>query len=541
MPNNALGFQLVILAVALSSAACSTGPAQVSVKLVRVITWPLTAEDAQVLSMDERARLEEKGIELQDTTLVFPEIPLVGYWVDIGGERVLTDENGTVTVSGAPETAFSVHEDFESTSSIGSFMVRDVAAQPQPAVVKLSTVLPYPGDMNPDDLQMNSLPFPYPDAACTKRAPSKLAHCALGDNSGGCCLDYDNRFGNGEAYDDTGPPQCKVFRSLNFIDSVCFYWSALSVCIDEAAFHRGPSCWLHHKYRNCQNLSFTDFSAVPSATVLRPGKSVTIKVRNNLPSNDTAVRITTRPAASPGTLANPTGDAQLKGSGTQYTILHYNDGRKRHGEETVLTYTAPPRSALSQACEESGQIDVELTFQARTAEKVKPVAGQQLPDRPKVITEVVRLQIICEVAWKGTIDATYDSGFISSLHGEIEWTLASKEGQRYTFRPQGTFTPTYRAAPSGCSITAAAPSIDASAMLIVDLSTTPPTYSGQGGGFGGSLDCPQATPPSIPLATIWFHTLGKLLPIKNDGMLIEDQTEVTPGWFLNWRFTPTND
>jgi hypothetical protein len=389
----------VAFAVVLVLAGCNN-PTHVSVKLAKLTTWPLTQAEADTLDEKQLAELAERGIALQGSTIAFPELPLVGYWVEVGGQRFMSDENAVVALSAPADAVASIFEDYGSTYVLGTFKIRDVAALPSPARVDVRQVLPPPGEMNPEmmlemasagtDLHGQSLPVPYPDGDCERR---DITACAPDANEYPCCLDYDNAVGNGVAYKHKVSLVCDQFANANFLQSTCFAWTAMSVCADEAAFGRGPNCWAHHKYRNCQNLDITDFSATPAGTgMVRPGGTTTLKIRNNLPSNDSLVNLSSTLTDS-GSMSNATRGAELKQlSKSLWVINHYEEAALRHVEETEVTYTAPPRSVLPAFCT---TVDVRVDVVARTFDPIRTIYGITVPRFPVLRHKVFMLQIDC--------------------------------------------------------------------------------------------------------------------------------------------------
>jgi hypothetical protein len=364
----------------------SQGPVDVAVKVSRATTWPLTPEQASSLTADNLSALATIGVTLRDRTLVFAEVPLVGYWIEVGGVRHMTDDNAVVMLHGSRDDVASVYEDFASTNVIGTFRIGDAVGKGSPAPVSLPVELPAPGAMNDDELKAMALHgLQAQGAAADEGCPERdLTHCAPGDNTMGCCVDYNNPAGTGKAYYRDVSLLCDAVGVANYIQSTCFAWTAASVCIDEKAFNRGPSCWEHHKWRNCQNLSLTDFSnTVTGKSVIKPGESTTIKVRNNLPANDTLLVVSTA-IDDKGKLSNPTGGAALTGSGTEYVLQHYNDAAMQHVIETTITYTAPPKSALPPLCT---TVDVNIGAAARTLVGVEAL--------PTLQHEIAMLKIDC--------------------------------------------------------------------------------------------------------------------------------------------------
>lgn len=340
----------------------NTGPVDVMVKVSRATSWPLTPDQASSLTAENLSALATIGVTMKGTTLVFPEIPLVGYWIELGGMRQMTDDNAVVMLHGSRDDDVSVYEDFGSTNVIGTFKLGDAGGTVSPAPVALQVVLPAPGPMNDDELQTMAMHArrAQADDSCPLR---DVTHCAAGDNTMGCCVDYNNPAGTGEAYYRDHSTICDAISTANYIQSTCFAWTAATVCIDERAFNRGPGCWEHHKWRNCQNLSLTDFSnTITGKSTIKPGETTTLKIRNNLPANETLLTISTA-LDDKGKLSGPTGGAGLTGSGTQYVLQHYNDPAMQHVVETTITYTAPAKSALPPLCT---TVDVNIAAAART-------------------------------------------------------------------------------------------------------------------------------------------------------------------------------
>lgn len=450
-------------------------PTSVSVKLAKLTTWPLSAEEADTLSDEQRAALAQRGIVFQGTTIVFPELPLVGYWVEVEGQRFMTDDNAVVALSAPADAIGSVYEDNGSTTVLTTFKIRDVAAQPSPARVEVQQVLPSPVAMNPDQmskmaraasssLHQQSLPIPYPDGACIER---DITGCAPRANTMGCCVDYDNPAGNGKAYFRAAAPECSLFAVANFVQSTCFNWTAVSVCADEKAFGRGPPCWEHHKYRNCQNLSLTDFRAAPAPgqSLLGPGQTVVLTIKNNLPSNDTVIGLTST-LEDKGTLSKPSGRAALKRSGELYVINHYDDITMKHVEDVEVTYTAPPRASLPPFCT---YVDVRVDVIARTFEALGGAVGAVVPTFPILRHETFVLSIDCggdkppelHLQWREMENLPHPNIDVAAFDttSEIDLSPTKLDSATVTYEPTGgsvtfSYIPYDKSANDPCSYTA---------------------------------------------------------------------------------------
>ena len=334
-------------------------------RLTSVVTWKMPDDVFARLTPQARASLAQKGITVDDTakTLVSPELPLAGHWVKVGEQQFrMTDRDGLFTVpDGAPGSGNApVFSQIDGTVPEGEVPLGSLVPQGKtPNTVRLQLAYVLPADMNVDA------------ATRTVSRSHGLAHgpdgCALREeclppghpegNKKPCCLDYDGDTGDGLARlrgedgagggNDPGL-ECSTKAYVNFINSTCYLWTFAKngrPCASEGAINDvGPSCWVNHRYRNCQNMDENDLQVTPKIKVA-PGGRVTFQVRNNTAGNHT--RLTFQETNVPGKLevdaAAPSSGADLVVVQKGYVLAHFSNERKEHYNDVTLAYTAPDR------------------------------------------------------------------------------------------------------------------------------------------------------------------------------------------------------
>jgi hypothetical protein len=346
-------------AAALLLTGCGSGPGSLnndvftpafqglSGRLVYQITMPMKTAWFNHLSQEDRDGLAAQGIVFRNETLVFPAVPANGQLVEIAGRRYHTNRLGYFTVpeSAAGTATAKVFRQLSDTTEFGTAQLAGnlTPAGQTPRDVPLPIVLKIPRSMNTDNRAAKPGTKGRSDASCGLR---DITNCA--NNNGPCCLDFDNPAGDGCAYsrepddDEEDTPandlgRCSAKAIRNWWNSTCFKWSIPvfsggfgMACSNERAYRlvTGPNCYANHKFRNCQFLSATDFSATAGSTTIRPGRSTIITVRNFTPANETGMQM------GAGSVGTVTGDG-LTGS----ILAHYDN--TRHYEVRTLTYTAP--------------------------------------------------------------------------------------------------------------------------------------------------------------------------------------------------------
>jgi hypothetical protein len=422
-------------------------------RLVSALTWPLSAGTLALLTPENRHNLESRGFQLDGQTLVFPQMPMPGYWVQIAGKRLMCDTLGYFHLSASSVGGLQgqVFEQYDDTIPKATFTSANLVPEGQsPTSIKIADVLSDPADMNPSN--MNTLEREKTGIGC----PMHDA-CPPGNNVAGCCLDYDGRFGNHQPLIRNGniPDSCKAQAYLNFISSTCFEWSTTYrlVCRNERAYppFTGPTCWENHKYRNCQNLSRTDFFVQTSGNSVGCGGSLSIHVRNNLPANETLIRSSSGDMKGSLSIVLPSGTIAAVTGG--YEVRHYIDADHTHYNDVFLTYHAP--SALPSGTNsitevlnfESGgttrQVDISVTC-GFNGTYSGPVNGANTPSIPTIAFTVTNGAITAASAAQVTL-----SGMVSAS-GAITLSGLDCNGTRpVTFTGQIALTSSGGAAATG--------------------------------------------------------------------------------------------
>jgi hypothetical protein len=325
-------------------APTSNGPLPHTARVVYAFTWPLEPDVAASITDDGLAELAARGFVLHDGVLSFPEAPSAGAVLHVDGADLMVTPDGTLDVPDITDSRAQLFEELDVPTPMWEGDLRDLPREDGVLVLRVRRALKSPGDMNPDSIvAMTAHEHAHAEAAeaattCKLRGNVAAGLCAAGNNRPkGCCVDYNNPFGDGMAYDrNTTDGTCQKQAIWNFVLSTCFAWTSIGVCAQEAAFMEGPSCWNHHKYRNCQNLKVNDLSASPAKMVLDCGESMKFDIHNNTPGNSTIV------TNQEGTFANAGGNGAVIAKGAHvYQVQHYSDARQLHYEDMHLTYTAP--------------------------------------------------------------------------------------------------------------------------------------------------------------------------------------------------------
>jgi hypothetical protein len=426
------------------------------------------------LSTADRNALTALGVQISGGTLVFPDRPVAGEWVELSGKRYMTAQDGSLVVgTSALAGTASVYRQLTDARATGTFPAAGafVASGAPPVTVIQRTLSPVGPMNNEEDPDTRSRAAECcTDASGAKVADAKARATRVGcterdtaacaGNAAPCCLDYDNPLGNHKAYfrsigEKEGgvlpiPTLCGLAAMYNFLNSTCYNWSfglgGLEVaCDNEKAFHpgddRSPSCYQNHRYRNCQHLETEGFSVdSQDGTTVRPGETVRIRIYNNTKANESGVVI--RPDES-----NAKG--KLSGDGLDNEVLrHYDDGQRRHYEERILTYTAPQLPAGKATVlntirvRANGQMkEVQLTVTKQITwkgvfhfESIEGHHGVAWPDRPGS-----KIAIDMDVTLRGEIASTGQGGAGVSA-GKFSWTASGfvDYGDGYTLTLAGS-------------------------------------------------------------------------------------------------------
>lgn len=403
-------------------------------RLIREVSMVLPDGLAASLTPDERAELEVDGALIDDATntVVYPPAPLQGRFIKAGDRYILSDEDGLFRIPSLPNstTELEMYRDvLGDAARLTAFAIdpQGYNANDQTAPDHVySLQVPMPGDMNPDASAERSVILEHLSRSvdhddhrllsdgcsdrCNADAPAVVA------NKEGCCQDYN---GDGILADkqprsrDDPSAVCKAKAYNNFRNSTCAQWSfgqRGTACWDEAAIQcqihpfsqqcssahppcktaadcpdgtfcrilpggttktcNYPSCYLNHRYRNCQNLDGNALRVTPSGSLeIAQGASIQIKFVNNTEANVAQIHgleggdngsltmVTTGPKGGPKLVPGPT------------LFLHqYNDDEKKHYEEVTLKYTAPGKP---NRCELGGRT-ITLTFEVPNSAPTGP-------------------------------------------------------------------------------------------------------------------------------------------------------------------------
>jgi hypothetical protein len=326
-------------------------------RLTSVVSWKLNDATYAGLDGPARAKLTQKGITVDDATktLRSAELGLAGHWVKVGDRTCMTDREGNFTVEGGAPSAGNadVFAQLDHETPEGAFPLDKLVEKGQtPIPVRLELSYSPPAGMNDD-----------PDAAGTSRSRvvTTPGGCELHEpcepigspnsNKKPCCLDYDGNVGDGLPRQREKPGHqvsdtCNALAYTNFINSTCFEWTFQKKgrpCSSEVIpYQVGPSCWVRHGFRNCQNMDENDFHATESVNVPL-GSTRTFKIRNNTEANFTVLRFKEDGAfgvigLAPGA---PSARAELLPWPGGQRLGHFSREDTVHFEEVILSYTAP--------------------------------------------------------------------------------------------------------------------------------------------------------------------------------------------------------
>jgi hypothetical protein len=364
-------------AVVLTAIGTGAQPSGVVARVTSVVVWTLDAAEFQRLTPAARMSLEQAGIRIdaQARTLQSPELALAGHWLEFRGSskrRHPIDIDGYVRLAERPPDATRVNvfaqvADKEPVGVLDDIVLVPEGQTPPATVLKLS--YEPPDHMNsgeplqpitgpPDGPRLAALSPPevlralfQPLPACRKRTPCGPVGSA-GANARGCCLDYNGFLGDGQPYVREG--LCHGAAILNFINSTCFQWTFLKrgrPCLLERAILQvaGKTCYLNHRFRNCQNMDETDFDVTPPSASIRFGQEATFAVRNNTPGNSTCFAFLAKPQAS-AKLARATTTLRASAACGDYELDHFDS--KRHHESSAVKFQAPKKPPKKKCSEQ---------------------------------------------------------------------------------------------------------------------------------------------------------------------------------------------
>lgn len=272
-----------------------------------------------------------------------PSLPLSGKWLEVDGQRYMTDRDGYLRLPAEPkESPVPVYWHVDATEPVTVLeSLTTVPDEEEPPVTSVPVRYTYPAHMDSGG---------HSDAGGGAGGICDVEQIPPGHpftNSRACCEDYLGPAGDGKRYVRT--PPCMPLAVRNYYGSLCYEWTFLKrgkPCLNEGAInHLGPGCWLNHKYRNCQNLDEDDFSMErPGATsdLAAFGLDVLLRIRNNTAANSTVIRV----VPDAGTVRAPEGslyrvvrDDSVGG----WRIDHWNDGLEVHFGIVEVLYQPPVR------------------------------------------------------------------------------------------------------------------------------------------------------------------------------------------------------
>lgn len=313
-------------------------------RVVLVGRSPIPADVFATLGAEQRANLQGLGIIVNDAqkTIEFPPRPVPGYWVSIGGQKVMCDSEGLFAVNdfqGIPKGRVLAERSQSENKAEAEF---DTSILVEEGLNPKEILVPFLLDPS----YMDGLPLLQPLRAEAVVDPI----CGAADDSHACCRDYD-----GYLY-QVAPPASKptgLKKLPYYLGSTCFRLVNSGLCAREMNSHCQPilgdgihviwrdvcdqlatpgiSCWAeNHKFRNCQNIDGSFTFDADKSTVLC-GQDVRLRIFNNTAANETVIN---------STHGDLTGD-RLFGLFGDYTLQHYSDLDQRHFNESYVIFHAP--------------------------------------------------------------------------------------------------------------------------------------------------------------------------------------------------------
>jgi hypothetical protein len=331
-------------------------------RLTFSVRWILPADLFDALKPEDRIGLTSHGVTLDDTqhALVMQTNGMPGYWIVMGDQRVMTDTNGNfaIDIPYGMTNGYVVSRPGEPHTHAELTFSANQLSEPGQPVVPLVLQYQHSGEFDMDD----------PLAAVSTQSRARLADIICGNpavrvgNSTACCLDYNGYI----------PTDCKGKRELevaitHYIGSTCHKLVTAGLCAREwnalqfvsvpfppfvipFAPLSGPSCFVNHRYRNCQNID-NSFSITPDVNEITSGGTFTLKVHNNTWANETILTV------PEGDL---TGD-QLVASASprQRELQHWTESPSReHLEDCTITFVdskkSPPGTVFTFLGEAAG-------------------------------------------------------------------------------------------------------------------------------------------------------------------------------------------
>ena len=337
-------------------------------KLGFSLKWTLPAANYDALKPADKAGLTAKGVTLDDAThsILMGTKPMPGYWIVMGDQRVMTDTNGGFSIDvpyGVTKGVAVSQHGGRSTQAEASFTVEQLMPVGRtPDVITIH--FEHSGPLNMDGNAVG------PVAGAPRLAGIGPAEILCGNpgvhvgNTKPCCLDYNGY----HPTDCKGGSEDLEVAVTHYIGSTChqlveaglcarewnalrFVWIPLPPFIVPVAPLVGPSCFINHKYRNCQNID-KSFTIVPDAEEIASGGTVVLTVHNNTWANETVL---TAPAGELN------GDQLVPGTGSSTReIQHWEEmPDPKHLEDCTVTFVdtthSPAGTYLTFTGESAGQ------------------------------------------------------------------------------------------------------------------------------------------------------------------------------------------
>jgi hypothetical protein len=399
------------------------------------VEWILPPDVFTNVTQDLSDQIRSAGLIIDSVNhaLVTTNHALPGYWLNFGDQWVMTDTNGTFTLSLDNETTegyITAYYGARSTVAEGTFNLSDLVLpgeNPKPIVVQ------FKNDVGLDMDSRRVDPLRQSDrirGAEDTGAPCR--DCRLLGNSEPCCLTHDGLIpsdckigGDGEGKYDPN-----VLRA--YIGSTCYNLVEAGLCAREENSHRtslrilGLSCWENHKYRNCQNVSgLFNFSC--QGTEIPTGGRVDFRVFNDTWANETTLDFPD---------GKVTGDLVWPYSAPGFwRLVHYDvDGDesvRKHHENLIFTFedtrNTPPGTVL--------------TFRAYAAGVLKEVSVPVGDSPQPVQVASVSFKDLGSSKFEETVCFSPNPNLVTVPTGStLNWTLSSGQS--------GTGTPFCFVAPS---------------------------------------------------------------------------------------------
>jgi hypothetical protein len=381
-------------------------------------TFPPDVFTNLIQNFTDRIRSAGLIIDSVNHALMTTNHPLPGYWVSFGEQRVMTDTNGTFTLSldgRTTEGYIAANYSARSTAAEGVFKIGDLAVPGEEDSKRIVAQFKHDAGLDMDSRHIDPLRQSGRTTAA-EEIGTTCRDCRLLGNSEPCCLTHDGLIpsdckigGDGEQYDPD------VLRA--YIGSTCYNLVESGLCAREFNSHRtslripGLSCWENHKYRNCQNISgLFNFSC--QSTEIPTGGTADFRVFNDTWANETTLDFADGKVV--GDLVWPYSAPGF------WRLVHYDvDGDesvRKHRENLIFTFEdtrhTPPGTVL--------------TFRAYAAGVLKQVSVQVGDSQQPVQVTSVTFKDLGSSKFEETVCFSPNANLITVPTGStLSWTLSS--------------------------------------------------------------------------------------------------------------------